>query len=1075
MTDGIADQRLPRQDAAIGPYLTVADATGWPGAPAEEPFDRLTRLARRLLHTPVALVLLLDADGQLFPVAQVLPEPWASLRDSPLLQSLCSAVQTGLPLSVPHTREDPRLSGGRAAEDLGIAALLAVPLALPDGRAVGALCVVDHQPRAWSAVDRQALADLTSTAMGDMAAGLRRREPGVAGALRTSSEEPDRLAEKLEQATVAVEDAREKATALMRERNTLITELRAAKVALAEERARHAWRDMVADEARQRFEAAAAQLSQQQENASATQEELQVTSEELAEANARLERDVAAYTAELAAANAVLRESEARFRALFDISPQMVWFADAGGRLTYVNQHCADFLGRAADQVTNEGWAAALHPEDRERARAEWSNAVASGEAHAGEFRLRRGSDGAYRWFLVRGAPLRGSDGRVERWIGVGMDIDDQHRARAALRGLIEALGVAVYTTDTTGRLTFYNEAAATLWGWRPPLGDAWWCGSWRLYRPDGTPLQHDDCPMAVALRENRPIRGEEAVAERPDGTRVPFAPYPTPLRDSEGALLGGVNVLVDLTERKAAEAALAESEARLRLALEAGRHAFWELDVATGAVLRAPFHDAIFGYGTPLPEWSYAAFLNHVLPEDRPFVERAYAAAVERGTSEQVECRILRAGDGAVRWLELHGRSQRGLDGQVVRLHGVLRDVTDRKLIETALRESEARLRLAQEATGIGTWEWDPETGENLWMPETYALFGLDPARDGLMTYARLLAEIVHPDDHAKLEAALGQALTTGEAYECLFRAHRRRPAGAWETCWMIARGRRIPRADGSPGRMLGVAVDLTERQETEARLQELQAELLHVSRLSAAGEMASALAHELNQPLTAATSAVRAAHRLLAASSSIAPGSTEAAVREAMDLAAEQTLRAGQIVRRLRDFVARGEADKRLEDLHSLVEEAGTLALVGARERGIQVEHRLASELPPVFVDRIQIQQVLFNLIRNALEAMAPEDGSHRGATERRRELVVSVAPNSPEKVEVAVADTGPGLAPGLAGRIFEAFVSTKSGGMGMGLPICRSIVEAHGGRLWAEPNPGGGAVFRFTLPTALEEAEQ
>ena len=283
------------------------------------------------------------------------------------------------------------------------------------------------------------------------------------------------------------------------------------------------------------------------------------------------------------------------------------------------------------------------------------------------------------------------------------MDIDDRRRAEAAMRGLIDALGVAVYTTDDAGRLTFLNEAAVALWGWRPLLGDARWRGSWRLRWPDGTPMPHDDCPMAVALRENRPIRGEEAVAERPDGSRVPFAAYPTPVRDDTGRVVGGVNVLVDITRRKAAEVALANSEARLRLAMEAGSHAFWELDPATGTVVRAPFHDGIFGYENPLPEWSYGAFLEHVLPEDRGLVERAYRAAIKGGAGAAVECRIRRAGDGEGRWIEVHGQVHRDADGQVARLHGVLRDITDRKRIEEALHASEARLRLAHEATGMG------------------------------------------------------------------------------------------------------------------------------------------------------------------------------------------------------------------------------------------------------------------------------------------------------------------------------------------------------------------------------------
>jgi signal transduction histidine kinase len=263
----------------------------------------------------------------------------------------------------------------------------------------------------------------------------------------------------------------------------------------------------------------------------------------------------------------------------------------------------------------------------------------------------------------------------------------------------------------------------------------------------------------------------------------------------------------------------------------------------------------------------------------------------------------------------------------------------------------------------------------------------------------------------------------------------------------------------------MLGVVVDIRERRRAEERLQELQSELLHVSRLGTAGEMTSALAHELNQPLTAVASALSAAQRLLQP----APGAgaeVPGLALEALERAIEQSLRAGQIVRRLRDFVAKGEPNPRLEALPGLVEEASTLALLGARDQGIQVSFRLDPGLPPVLVDRIQVQQVLLNLMRNAVEALTGE-GVRRLPS--RRELTVTAAPSGPEEVGVAVADTGHGIPPEVKRRLFEPFVSTKPDGMGMGLSICRSIVEAHGGRLWAEPNPGGGAVFRFTLPAA------
>jgi two-component system sensor kinase FixL len=447
---------------------------------------------------------------------------------------------------------------------------------------------------------------------------------------------------------------------------------------------------------------------------------------------------------------------------------------------------------------------------------------------------------------------------------------------------------------------------------------------------------------MGLALRERRPVSGSEVVAERPDGTRVPFIAYPAPLENEAGEVTGGVNVLVDISQRKKTEAALRDSEARLRLALEAGQLAFWELNVVTGSITRGPGHDRIFGHEQPVPEWDYRAFLDQVLPEERARVESAYYAAIQHRTGAFIECRIRRLLDGEVRWIELQGQPQVEPGGRVVRHLGVVRDITDRKRTETILREKEARLR-------------------------------------------------------------------------------------------------------------------------------DLHSELLHVSRLSAAGEMASALAHELNQPLTAISSAVRAAQRTLL----VAPQRKGSAgeIVEALDLAAEQAVRAGHIVRNLRDFVARdGEADKQIEDLSKLAEEAGALALVGAREHGVEVRSEFDPQLPPVLVDRIQIQQVLLNLMRNAVEAMRQDENDEAPSA---RKLTLSARRLGPDLVEVAVADTGPGLSPEIAARLFEPFVSNKPGGMGMGLSICRSIVEAHGGRLWAEPNAEGGTVFRFTLPAASTEA--
>lgn len=250
------------------------------------------------------------------------------------------------------------------------------------------------------------------------------------------------------------------------------------------------------------------------------------------------------------------------------------------------------------------------------------------------------------------------------------------------------------------------------------------------------------------------------------------------------------------------------------------------------------------------------------------------------------------------------------------------------------------------------------------------------------------------------------------------------------------------------------GFIRDLTERQRTLLRLQDLQSELAHVGRVSEMGTLASSLAHELNQPLTAVASYCEGARELLEQD----PDEQALAMaREALDEAAQQAVRAGQIVRRLRDFMSNGEMEQRVESLQRLINEANALALVGSREHGIDVQLSLDPAADKVCVDRIQIQQVLVNLIRNAIDAMidAPQ-----------RCLSVRTSLRGAGLVEVTIEDTGAGISETVAPQLFQPFVTSKENGMGIGLSICRTIVEAHGGRVWFKPREGGGTAFHFTI---------
>ncbi|MBO6767470.1 MAG: PAS domain S-box protein [Erythrobacter sp.] len=253
-----------------------------------------------------------------------------------------------------------------------------------------------------------------------------------------------------------------------------------------------------------------------------------------------------------------------------------------------------------------------------------------------------------------------------------------------------------------------------------------------------------------------------------------------------------------------------------------------------------------------------------------------------------------------------------------------------------------------------------------------------------------------------------------------------------------------------------VGYIRDLTESHATERELHTLQSELAHVSRISSMGSLATSLAHELNQPLTAVANYANAARDLLDE-----PGEENMAlIREALEQCAAEALRAGQIVHRLRDFIKRGETERQIVSLRRIIQEAAALALMNGDGKGVDFETRLDASLDKVLVDPVQLQQVVLNLLRNALEAML--ESPHR-------QLRVITTATEKAFVEVTVADSGPGLDSKIADHLFHPFKSTKSDGMGLGLSICHSIVQSHGGKIWVEPSDLGGTAFHFTVPLA------
>jgi len=431
---------------------------------------------------------------------------------------------------------------------------------------------------------------------------------------------------------------------------------------------------------------------------------------------------------------------------------------------------------------------------------------------------------------------------------------------------------------------------------------------------------------------------------------------------------------------------------------------------------------------------------------------EHDLALAVSEGKFEEEDWRVRKGESEFLASISI--TALRNEDGSLRGFSKIVSDITDRRAAEDAVRARESHLRSILSTVPDAMIVIDDQGSIVSFSAAAERLFGYAEAEVVGSNVSRLMPS----PDRERHDGYIRRYLETGE----------KRIIGIGRVVFAERRdGSTFPmelsigEATGGDKLFTGFIRDLTERRQTEQRLETLQSELIHVSRVSAMGTMASTLAHELNQPITAVANYVEGIRDLLAT-----PHPDDLPmIREALNDTASEALRAGHIVRRLRDFVARGEVEKTIEKLPALINEAAVLGLLGAREKGVEPQFDLDPYASPVLVDKVQIQQVLINLIRNAVEAMADCPV---------RKLSVTSRADLPGFVHVTVADTGSGVAPHIAQQLFAAFVSSKSEGMGLGLSICRTIVEANGGHIWMEPRKGGGTEFHFTLMRVQTEEE-
>lgn len=493
----------------------------------------------------------------------------------------------------------------------------------------------------------------------------------------------------------------------------------------------------------------------------------------------------------------------------------------------------------------------------------------------------------------------------------------------------------------------------------------------------------------------------------------------------------------------------------KLELILDASGEGTFDWNLQTGEITLSRQRVQQLGLAAEAPRAERIEWVQGLMhPDDKS----AYFRALEAhwaGETESYGCDYrMRSSDGSWRWQEARGRvvERDATSNTPLRMVGTVRDVTDQKQEEEKGREAAQLLDLAQRAAGAGIWEIDLATNHLHMCPRGRELHGLDPQGPAEMSMESW-AQLVHPDDLPATLAAIDRAVATGEPCSAEFRVLPADPADAPR--WVLALGRVMHDSEGRPTRLVGLSQDISERKAEARQSRRAQSDLIQFSGISAMDTMVSTLTHELNQPLTAMAHFARGITRRLAETGAL----DDESLRDALAGAERSAVLAADIVARLGSQIGSREPKRQPASLSRLVRESCALALIDADTNGIRHSLDLDRAADPVSVDPVQVQQLLLNLVRNAAEALMD-------VPVPRRRLHIATHRVSGDEIAVEMSDSGPGIADSVRDRLFEPFVTGKPEGTGIGLSICRNIVEAHGGRIDARDSPEGGALFRFTL---------
>ena len=747
-------------------------------------------------------------------------------------------------------------------------------------------------------------------------------------------------------------------------------------------------------------------------------------------------------------AQEALVASETNLRQILDSIPGLVCTLSPTGRIELANRQLLEYFGRTLEEINAWMMTDAIYPDDVPHVIEHHTRSMTTGTPYDFEFRARR-ADGIYRWFQARNLPMRDSDSRITGWSALMTDIEDRKRAEKALqaseislRQTLDTIPGLVSKANSNGMIELANRQLLRYFGKTIEEMNTWSTSD--VVHPDDLPRVTAE--ITHSFKTGTPFDSELRY-RRADGVYRWFQGRSLPFRGADGEVAGWYFLLTDIEDRKRAEEVLRESEYESRLIVDSIPGLIAVLD--TGGEVERVNQPLLDYLGKSLEELRQWAVDDTIHPDDRPGYLQAFERAFAAGNAVEYDAARIRRFDGVYRWLNMRGLPLRDRQGHIVRWYFLLTEVDDRKRAEDELRRSEARHRVVVETANDAVVSIDESGVIVLANPATKRIFGYNP------------------------EELIGKSLTVlmpGAMRGLHERGFKRYlESGAKHLNWqgtemtaLRANGEEFP-VEVSFGEMMtderkvftGFIRDISEKKRAEEELRNTHAELARVMRVMTIGQLTASIAHEVNQPLSGIVTNTSTCLRMLSGDPPNIDGARETARRTIRD-----GNRASEVVSRLRALFKRKEVAAEPVDLNDAAREVITLSLSEMQSDRILVRHDFAENLPEVKGDRIQLQQVILNLMRNALDAMRDVDN-------RPRELLIKTESDDGKNVKLTVRDTGAGFAPEAADRLFDSFYTTKDDGMGVGLSVSRSIVEAHRGRIWASANDGPGSSFAFSVP--------